>query len=83
MSKFWELLEQSVIIQGILTLALIGAWLYMMIAGLNIPPELHAAVGLVIGFFFGAKQSIYARKEAQRLQHEKDLIAEKTKKDCE
>ncbi len=55
MDEFVELLRESVIFQGILTLSCVGVWLYMMVTQMPIPPELHAAVGLVLGFFFGSK----------------------------
>lgn len=74
MSKFWELVEQSIIFQGLLTLIIVGAWVYMLVTGKPVPNELHAAAGIVMGFFFGAKQSIFARKEAQRIEAQKEEI---------
>jgi len=57
MSKFWELFEQSVIIQGILALAFSGAIIFMYCTGKEVPQELVALVSLILGYFFGAKTS--------------------------
>ena len=55
MKDFWTLFKESVIMQAILTLVVIGAWLYLVLTGQSVPTLLETVVGLVIGFFFGAK----------------------------
>ena len=55
MTKFWELFEQSVIIQGILAIAFSGAIIYLYCTGKEVPQELVALVSLILGYFFGAK----------------------------
>jgi len=55
MKKFWELFEQSTITQSILTLGVTVVYGYMVINGLQTPPLLDAAFGLILGFFFGSK----------------------------
>jgi hypothetical protein len=55
MEKFWTLLQESTIVQGILTLGVVGVWGYLLFAGQPIPAELNQIVGLVIGFYFGGK----------------------------
>jgi len=55
MSKFWELLQESVIVQGSVTLILVGTICYLAIAGREIPEYLVAASGLALGYFFGSK----------------------------
>lgn len=64
MDKFWELLKESVIVQGILTLALTGAVIYLTCTGQEIPGLLADAFLLVMGFYFGSKfqQAISASK---------------------
>ena len=57
MSKFWELLEQSVLIQGTLALAFSGAIIAMYVTGKPVPQELVALVSLILGYFFGAKNA--------------------------
>ena len=55
MDEFWRLLEESVIIQGAITLMLVGAVLYMAVAGMEIPPLLGSSLALTLGFYFGSK----------------------------
>ena len=55
MDKLLELIRESVIIQGILTLALVGAAIWMMLQGKEVPKDLWSLVILVIGFYFGSK----------------------------
>ncbi len=52
---FLDLFQQSVIMQGLLSLLVIGLWGYMVVTGQEIPSELSALVTLVVGFFFGSK----------------------------
>ncbi len=53
-----DLFQQSVIMQGTLSLLVIGLWGYMVVTGQEIPAELSALVTLVVGFFFGSKLSL-------------------------
>lgn len=55
MSKFWELLEESVLIQGLVTLGVVYTTMYMMATGQEMPDLLTAIVTLVLGFYFGQK----------------------------
>lgn len=52
---FWKLMRESVIIQGLVTLALLGCTCYLWVTGTPVPQELLGFDGLVLGFFFGAK----------------------------
>ncbi len=52
---FTELLRDSVIIQGVVTLALLFAVIYLACAGKDIPELLSTATSLVLGFYFGSK----------------------------
>ena len=55
---FLDLFQQSVIMQGLLSLLVIGLWGYMVVTGQEIPSELSALVTLVVGFFFGSKLAL-------------------------
>lgn len=55
MEKFWELFERSVIVQGLITTGLVGAVIYMTIAGREVPNELYTSLALVLGYYFGSK----------------------------
>jgi uncharacterized membrane protein AbrB (regulator of aidB expression) len=48
--------------QGLLSLAVVGLWGYMLVTGQEVPAELSAVVSLVIGFFFGSKLSLVQAK---------------------
>lgn len=52
---FWKLLSESTILQGLLSLTLIGTTCYLSIAGREIPDGLLQATMLVVGYFFGSK----------------------------
>lgn len=62
-SKFWDLLEQSVILQGTITILLILTTCFLWVTGRPVPGELWTANTFVLAFFFGAKaqQTIHKR----------------------
>ncbi len=60
-NKLLDLIQQSVIVQGVLTLGVVGTWLYLHVAGQPVPPELNQIVGLVVGFYFGGKAVLGAQ----------------------
>lgn len=63
MSKFWELMEKSVIVQALVTLILVGTYAYMLITAQEIPNGLGLTLGTVLGFWFGTKtQQMVARR---------------------
>lgn len=64
MDKFWDLLEKSVILQGMITLLVIGTWAAMLVLGREIPDGLTFAVTTVLGFFFGSKSAMMTREYA-------------------
>lgn len=55
MSKFWELLEESVLVSGVIALSCIGAVVYLSVTGQPIPDILVNISMVVVGFFFGGK----------------------------
>lgn len=57
MTKFWELLEQSVIIQGVLSVLFSCTVAYLYVTGKPVPQELVALVSIILGYFFGAKNT--------------------------
>jgi hypothetical protein len=62
MSEFWRLLEESVIIQSIVTLVIICVIGYMVVTGKPMPKEFWAIAGSVIGFWFGSKAQMAERR---------------------
>ena len=55
MKRFRDLLAESVIIQGLLTLGVLGLIAYLLIVQREVPNELWAILSLIVGFFFGSK----------------------------
>ena len=55
MQTFWELLRESVIVQAIVTLALVIAYIALAVRGVAIPDGLHSLTILALGFYFGSK----------------------------
>lgn len=55
MDRFLDLLAQSVIVQGTVTLVLVGAVCYLAVTGQDVPETLQSATMLALGFYFGSK----------------------------
>ena len=55
MSKFWELMEESVIVSGAIALSCVGSVVYLACLGKPIPDILVNVTMIVVGFFFGGK----------------------------
>jgi len=68
MSTFWRLFEESVIVQSLITLALVLAVIYLVATGQAVPDILSSALMLVLGFYFGSKseQQIHTALGAKR-----------------
>lgn len=62
MSKFWELLEESVLIQAIMALSLLITIVYLVVQEMPIPDILTNAFLLILGFYFGSKTVVEAKK---------------------
>lgn len=56
--NFWSLLKESVIMQALLTIMLVGATIYLIVVGKPVPEILGASTTLVLGYFFGAKTGV-------------------------
>lgn len=55
MRRFWDLVKDSTIIQGLITLSVIGVTCYLWATGQPVPQDLWTADGIILGFFFGSK----------------------------
>jgi hypothetical protein len=55
MSTFWKLLQESVIVQGLVTLILVGGVVYLVCVGREVPELLSTCTMLVLGYYFGSK----------------------------
>jgi len=70
MTKFWELMEESVILQGILTVGVWGAIIYLVVAGKPVPDILSAGGMGILGFWFGTKSQAAITQTARKLTAE-------------
>jgi len=53
-----DLFKTSAIMQGLLSVAVIGAYIFLLVSGQAVPETLVVSVGLVLGFFFGSKLAL-------------------------
>lgn len=54
-TRLLDLIAQSVIVQGLVTLTLVGAVVYMNVKGVAVDDTLSSAMMLALGFYFGSK----------------------------
>lgn len=66
MTKFWELLEESVIVQSLVTLIVVCVVSYMVVAQQAMPAEMWTLTALILGYWFGSKGQVTSRKAAER-----------------
>ena len=66
MAGFVELLRESVIFQGLITLIVLGTWATMIIQGRPVPQEVYTMAGVVVGFFFGGKYTQSVARARQK-----------------
>lgn len=62
MNDFFEYLQSSALVQGVLTVGVTAAVVYLIAAGIEVPTILETLVTLSWGFFFGAKIQNIANK---------------------
>lgn len=63
-SRFWDLMEQSVLTSGVISVLLISSVCWLAVKGDPIPDLLTVATSVILGFFFGAKVEASARRMA-------------------
>jgi hypothetical protein len=63
---FWDVLADSVILQGILTLGVVGCVCYLAVTGQPIPDLLVNIAGVIVGFWFGSKVTYVASQLTKR-----------------
>ena len=55
METFWTLFKESVIIQALMALVLLGTICYLCIIQVPVPDLISQSFILILGFYFGAK----------------------------
>jgi len=68
MQELLTMMHESIITQSALAILCTCVIGYMVIAGLEVPPELWAIEALILGYFFGAKQSLVSNRVAKRIE---------------
>jgi len=53
-----DLFKSSAIMQGLLSVGVIGTYIFLLVSGQAVPETLVVSVGLVLGFFFGSKLAL-------------------------
>jgi len=66
--NFWQAFEKSLILQGILTVTLAGALVYLTVTGQDVPDVLSVSFGTVIGYFFANKSETLSQKHIESLE---------------
>lgn len=72
MERFWDLLERSIIIQGLVTLLFTIVILTMLCIGRIVPQEVWIAYGAILGFWFGTKSQSELTYQARKAREEKE-----------
>jgi len=63
MDRFWDLVRESVILQGIVTLLLLSVACWLWTTGQEVPAQLSYLLEIVVGFWLGSKvQNVVMRK---------------------
>ena len=57
MKKFWQLLQESIIVQSLITLLFAGATVYLFVVKSEVPDELLALTSVTLGFWFRSKNT--------------------------
>lgn len=63
--KVLDLIEQSVVFQGILAVSVVGAVVYLSVCGQPVPDQLSSLAMIIVGFFFGSKSTTSAARAAR------------------
>jgi len=79
MSKFWQLLEQSVIVQALVTLSLVSAVVFLTVTGQEVPDALLNLTLIALGYYFGSKAQLTgtqaAKSAIQQMRNEEETHA--------
>ena len=65
MKNLHEAFMESVVLQGILAIMVVGTLCYMYATGQEVPDGLVGLAGIAVGFYFRTKAVFEGRKEAQ------------------
>lgn len=66
-SRILEMFEESIILQGFITVAFAGTYCYLIVTGRQVPDGLEKLVWTVLGFWFGTKSQAAMSSTMKRL----------------
>ena len=55
MATFWSLLQQSIIVQSVMTLTLVTTACVLWGSGRSVPPDMQQLLTIVVAFWMGSK----------------------------
>ena len=61
-SSLIDLFRESVLVQGLLALVVVSTVMVLLVMGVQVPPELWAVVGVIVGYYFGSDRAVTLRK---------------------
>lgn len=67
LNRLLELFEESVILQGFITVVFTGTYCYLIVTGHEVPNDLAKLVWAVLGFWFGSKSQAAMSSTIRRL----------------
>lgn len=82
MDKFWQLLEESVLVQSTVTLIAFIVTAALVWAGRDVPKEWWTVMGIIVGFWFGSKVQIAEKKASERQKEMAERIVSSRSKEC-
>lgn len=65
MTTFWRLLEESVIVQGTVTIGLIEAIIFLAVTEKQTPDGISSLALLTLGYYFGSKGQLTGKQAAK------------------
>ena len=66
MEKFWELVRDGILIQGIIALAAVGAIIYLAVTGQPVPEVLVSIASAIIGYYFASAANARNIRQVER-----------------
>lgn len=58
MSKFWDLMERSVIVQSLVTLVVVATMCYLVATAQQVNEAFIGLCMTIVGYWFGSKESV-------------------------
>lgn len=69
-TELLDALGESTFIQGMITLGVVGVWLFLILTNRPIDETLKYAVGIVTGFYFGTKTQTQLSRLSKKIKGE-------------